>query len=251
MKKIETTILLTFFTVLLHAQQNIQLLMPANNTQLQIDYPVFSWTSFQLQQFNQQISYHIKIVELGDNQNEAYAINNNITWYEQELNTTVFQYPVNAPEFQTCTKYAWQVEVYTTTDVINEITLQRQKIKIGQSPIYIFKTNGCSSQNKLSSVSIPYYMVLQKQLNNFVYAISDESLRIKYFEPYNNTTINYKISVSVSAGVQVVTTGALTVENGYNYLEIPTTGLLVGQTYLIEVATPKNDLYKAKFMLLQ
>jgi hypothetical protein len=236
------------------AMSGIDLIMPYNNQDLQVQYPLFSWSSNLVPSGN-DISYQIKIVEVIGKQTAATAIYNPPV-FEKDLGfVTVFQYPVDAPELQKCKQYAWQI---IATDKKNKIIDERSyKVsytnKIAQSVPFLFRSN-CNQEMKVTNISTTKpYIILSKTVDNFIFPVENSELNFKYIEDYAVSELHYKIYNWKRQEVMSSATTQLQLEFGWNYLSIDlndaATALNTGEVYQLEVETPKGDIYKAKFEL--
>jgi hypothetical protein len=86
-----------------------ELIYPANESFVTEVLPVFSWLPPMPSSYENK--YTIEIVEILDGQTPIEAIESNLRWYyESDINTTSFQYPIGEREFAHGARYAWRVE---------------------------------------------------------------------------------------------------------------------------------------------
>jgi hypothetical protein len=86
-----------------------ELINPVNEGFVMEDLPVFSWLPPMPSTVD--LKYNIEIVEMLDGQTPIEAIESNLEWfYQNELNTTSFQYPLGERAFINGVRYAWRIE---------------------------------------------------------------------------------------------------------------------------------------------
>ena len=87
-----------------------QLIAPGNDSELEIENPVFTWMHIKSPGSNQ--TYSLKIVELKGGESPENAMLRNKAFFEKEgIQTQMFQYPTSAPQFEDGKNYAWMVSV--------------------------------------------------------------------------------------------------------------------------------------------
>lgn len=90
------------------------LIMPANEAVLQEPFPIFTWTWGGAGRPDTRITYKLKIVEILGKQSPNAAMQRNLAWFEQNnLRSSVMQYPPPARPLQSGRRYAWMVTAFT------------------------------------------------------------------------------------------------------------------------------------------
>jgi len=246
---------------------SIQLTVPFNEQRIEVNYPLFSWSS-NIDFSKGDITYTFKIVEVFSFQTAQNAILSNPSLFEKEVgNVTILQYPIDAPELQDCKIYAWQVVAYSKKDkIVDEKSYKvNYTNKIAQSEPYLFTTK-CNQQARISNpTSQEPYIILAKTVDNFVFRLLSDQLNFKYVEEYaayelKYTIYNWKREVLLTNN-PLITSTKVPLDYGWNYLSIDLTNaspaLIPNSTpsdnniYQLEVETPKGDIYKAKFEITQ
>jgi hypothetical protein len=242
-------VLLLFIGVIknnaVYGQNTIHLLFPLNGSNVTVSYPIFSWTPIAITA-GSTVIYKFKLVEILNPQSPEAAMGNPALYEATDIKSNVYQYPIDAPIFDNCSSYAWQVWAETKTSFPggeDNPPLTVQNI-VAMSEVYSF---GFNCDIKINSITaLPsFYIVPQKTVDNFVYPVSD-SLKFKYEEHSNVTTLNYKIYNWQREVVKQDT--AFPITYGWNYLSVGLgSGFSEGEIYQMEIYTPKNDILKIKF----
>ena len=85
-----------------------RLLLPHDNTEIETELPLFSWTH--AMPYRLSLRYNVQIVELFDGQGPFDAFQSNYLYFKSEdLRLNTFQYQISAPSLQRCKSYAWRV----------------------------------------------------------------------------------------------------------------------------------------------
>ncbi len=109
---------------------HISIVSPSNDyTFTAEEFKRFKWNAPDNLVQNEEVSYHVKIVELQDNQDTAEAIQNNTPFYEYEspssYGTAGGEFILNQ-ELEPLKTYAWKIEAFSGDQ------------KIAESPVYEF-----------------------------------------------------------------------------------------------------------------
>lgn len=97
----------------------LSLIAPDNGEKISLTLPTFTW--MHLKKPGSDANYTITIVELFPNQTPELAILTNPSWFAKEnINSTIFQYPLSARRFEVGKEYAWQVNVFEKGVLITE-----------------------------------------------------------------------------------------------------------------------------------
>jgi len=129
-------------------QQNIELMpapsliAPDDGDALVNKNPAFTWMHAVKPRV--EVSYKIRIVEIYPPEDSYTAMQNNPAWFEEDnIRTTVFQYPVSAREFPDSGMYAWQV-----------IAFDPSGNPLGESEVFSFSMRSASCGTVYDSLSV-------------------------------------------------------------------------------------------------
>ncbi|MDD3687967.1 MAG: hypothetical protein PHE56_14555, partial [Bacteroidales bacterium] len=147
------------------ANGNIAIRTPENRKAFSItEFKRFWWDKPDNIQNDQQVSYRMKIVELGENQDSINAINNNPVWYEYsslaQIGSNGYDFMLNQPLTQQ-EKYAWQVKAYTGEQEIAKSEVRTfigppviEKFMAGNHECIVTKTNNSDLSNLSGSCRV-------------------------------------------------------------------------------------------------
>lgn len=100
------------FTTVNRLSQPI-LIAPPDESEVPMDYPVFTWMSSVPPGPGQRILYQVRIHEMFATQTPQDAVSRNPAFLDvRDLSRTILQYPVSARKFTVGQKYAWVVSAY-------------------------------------------------------------------------------------------------------------------------------------------
>jgi hypothetical protein len=141
----------------------LMLITPNDEAPLDVDLPVFIWTSSP--PLGTSATYGMKIVEVLGNQTPFAAMQANTPFFVQSsLHTSTLQYPVSAPKFIPGRNYGWQI---TAAD--NGATLS-------QSEVWSFTSKPADS-------IVAYKLVIKKKFIS------------QFEEAYGGTNLEYGLSI--------------------------------------------------------
>ncbi len=99
-----------------------QLISPANEEELKINNPVFTWMHMNSPGSTQ--TYKIKIIEIIGDESPENAMLKNKAFFEKEgITVQMLQYPSSAPKFEEGKRYAWQVSIGSINSGVNVFSL--------------------------------------------------------------------------------------------------------------------------------
>lgn len=178
------------YPLIIQQSSPLLLVSPFNESKVDSDLPLFSWTS--VQPFNAEASYLIEVVQVLAPQSPFEALRSNPIYFRQEgLMTNMIQYPVASRSFAPCATYAWRVKY----GLNNKMTLS-------ESEIWTFKTkcDGTEEDEEDNTTVIggisnlkPFHELKTQQKGHY-YKITDYRIR---FMVKNNYKELAELSVEI------------------------------------------------------
>ena len=134
----------TCYTITKSNTNNIFLIAPYNQENVNSNLPIFTWSP--IANFNSTSNYAIEIVEVLEGQTAFEALRSNPIFYSQNgLKTNTFQYPVAARQLEQCRNYAWRVGYYQDRNFNNSSFTQEQQYEL-ESELWTFSYS-CGNEN--------------------------------------------------------------------------------------------------------
>lgn len=230
--------------------QGVYLLTPTGTTYAP-PHPTLTWQLYGMEQGS--VVHTLRIAEYDSTVGSQSSLNQHQIFSKSITSNNPYQiylYPSTAPTLSPCTEYVWQVTVsyiiYSNQEPIVPLSTFEYA-----SPIAHFMISGCESDTFPSDSDTPpkQYIELSKQIDHFVYLVSD-SLYIRYNEVYDNGQISYRIYHADD----VLIHSSTPVHYGLNHFAINLAGIGVepssastSNIYMLEIKTPKGDLLRTKF----
>ena len=236
-----------------------KLIIPWNESELTVNYPLFSWQAPQPIPIGEDINYRFVIVEIRDWQNAESALRSSAVFYSKMLkNTNTFQYPVTAPKFEECKKYAWRVEIVDEKSYIDGEIRKRGRTKaIDRSEVFVFEI--FCNQELRTYVPVNNWWMLRPFIDDKYYTkviqtgspLSSENIFIKYEEKYSGiSNLKYKVYDWQRTVLLDNVSDPVPIVKGENHLAVPLSSAFnLNEHYIIEVETPKGDIVKARFII--
>lgn len=230
--------------------QSVMLLTPANNSIGILPYPSFSWQL--IGSSHPTLSYTFKIAVydagIGDAASIATPLYSEVI--SDNSNFINYNYPTTLAMLDSCEQYVWQVTAsyvgYTTEEPIEPVTNLYASSPYFHFASYCVVTDP-SEEDADAIAPSRIYLVPQRTVDNFVYAVTTDSLYFKYEEPYKNDSIQYRIYSNEN---NVAASANLPVSYGVNYkaIDISDEDIEVSpKIYTLEIKLPKGEILRAKF----
>lgn len=152
------------------------LLTPPDQDTIDTQYPLLTWTPAFHSAFIGQIMYDLNLVELFPGQNPYQAIQSNPTYFSQnDIPTTMQQYPPAAQTLDTGKVYAWQVHA------------NAQGTSMGSSEVWTFTLRTPAPEEAVVPLPVQYYFTLEAQYPDRFMEITDKQIRFRYLDSYNQS----------------------------------------------------------------
>ena len=214
--------------------------IPFNKQIIRNPYPQFSWTPPTPLEIFSNLNYDFVLVEVGEEQSPADAIQQNLPIYSMNTNDIFLNYPSSSLNLDTGKTYAWQ------------ITAKNDEQFAAQSEIWTFSLSDSFSQNPGQNKS--QYIKLKRTLDASLSVAIDNLL--VYYENDEDTTVQYSIydidkNSSADSSTEVVTSGVLTVHSGINLISLPleqVSQLADNKQYLFQLYNSKSETWSTKFI---
>ncbi|MCD4723588.1 MAG: hypothetical protein K8R63_02010 [Bacteroidales bacterium] len=155
-----------------------ELISPIDETIIENDLPVFIWLPPMPLPLGDMITYNLCIYELLDGQTPIEATEANPIWFEETgIQSTSYQFPIYAREFEQGVTYAWQVTAFDDTE----------DWMIGKSEVWWFKYSPEIILFKLKLLTPGLAEEIEDPYPLFSWSISDD--------PGNYSDINYTLKI--------------------------------------------------------
>lgn len=211
---------------------------PADESISEPPYPQFNWLPpSPLNMFN-DLKYDLLLVEIGQGQTAAEAVQQNVPVYNNSDNTNIFlNYPSSNIPLDTSKQYAWQV------------TAKNNNQFAAQSEVWIFKVRKDSVNTLIKDASA--YTKLRRDLDASVTSFKG-TVKVFYDNDADDSLVTYKISSIEEEDLgDVLKSGVLGLRGGENLLEIPLLKddrLIDNRTYLLQLINSRNESWRIKFI---
>lgn len=174
---------------------NLFLVSPFDNTELQQRIPLFTWTPVLPYQVNGR--YELKLVEVLDHQSSYDAlVSNPLFYYKTDILNNIHQYDLSSRLLDSCKNYAWQV-IYSLKSRFGDNQFKKAPAEFQHSEIWTF-TTPCSQTNSslkesFSYLNPVYYRLLTKEEGTY-HIVNSEYLRFVIDYNYKSTnSVKYQI----------------------------------------------------------
>lgn len=217
-----------------------QLVVPADNEQVELTRPFFTWlppTPFNM--FNSLV-YDWVLVEVQPMQSAADALQQNLpVLTQQNIAYASLQYPLSAPELDTSKLYAWRV------------TAKNNISPVAVSEVWIFKVKRLSADSTIAQKPLISYSRLRRT-EDASYIISNGTIRFEYLNELANSEAIidvYDISHPSRRSISPDPNN-YPMKYGQNFMEIDlreNSQLTDRHMYLLELTNAKNERWYLKF----
>lgn len=205
-------------------------------------YPIFSWMPPAPLNIFTDLKYDISIVQVSPNQTASDAIQLNIpVFFQQDLATTSFVYPLSASALEPGVQYAWQ------------ISAKNNRIPVSNSETWTFHL-GNIMQKETTQSELPFTRLMKNGESG--YAICPGLLKFAYVNETADTAWNialYDISEPVKREISF-SLDAIPMRRGLNLVQYDLTGnhsFLDLHMYLLELRNSRNEVWRLKFEYLK
>ena len=214
---------------------------PADDEVIETSLPQFTWIPPTPLQIFSNLNYDFILVEVGQNQNKAEAIQNNVPVYTTNTTDPFLNYPASGNSLDTGKLYAWQVVAKNNNQYA------------AQSDVWGFRI---SSQALTGRPAISPYAALKRNLDAGM-ATTLDNFKAYYENDAEDTAAVYHIFLLNIRGdttseenlYREVKSGTIKLVKGYNLIEIPffnSNQLESGNIYLFQFINGRNEKWNLK-----
>ncbi|MFY0254657.1 hypothetical protein ACDQ55_11960 [Chitinophaga sp. 30R24] len=211
---------------------------PANQSELQIASPQFTWLPPAPINMFSDLNYEMILAEVHGNQSPEEAVQQNIPVLRSPALRNIFMnYPSGATPLDTATTYAWTV------------IARNGNLFAAQTETWTFRVKGIT--NTAASLE-GAYVQLRKELDGAVVRCGEE-IKVGYNNETGDTTARYELLLQDNTN-KIVFTGTLALKRGNNYLDIPMgkkKGLRSDKVYLFRLLNGRNEYWQMKFICIK
>lgn len=215
-----------------------QLVMPADNEELVVTRPAFTWLPPAPYNSPNSLLYDWLLVEVQPTQSAADAIQQNIPVLARgNVSFASFQYPLSMAELDTGKIYAWR------------ITAKNNSSAIANSEVWTFRIK--RDPDSKTTTPTGYFARLHKE-DNAAYVLCNGILRFEYTNEVNSSEAGIKIiDISSAARKQIVLdSSTYTVRMGQNFMQLDlrdTPGMISKHMYLLELHNTTQERWYLRF----
>jgi hypothetical protein len=216
-----------------------QLMMPADNEQVVVTRPQFTWLPPSPFNSYNSLLYDWVLVEVQPTQSAADAIQQNIPVLARgNISFTSFQYPLSMSELDSAKIYAWR------------ITAKNNSSPIANSEIWSFRIKKDAGVAPMPDAT-SYFARLHRQ-EDASYVLCPGLLRFEYTNDINSNEVGLKLYDISSTSRKPVTLQEekQPVQFGQNYMQLDlrnSAGMINKHMYLLELRNAKNERWYLKF----
>lgn len=216
-----------------------QLVAPADNEELAVTRPVFTWLPPSPFNSVNSLLYDWLLVEVQPTQSAADAIQQNIPVLARgNVSFSSFQYPLSMAELDTGKLYAWR------------ITAKNNSSPIANSEIWTFRIKK-DNPNAAATMSTGYFARLHRG-EDAAFVLCNGILRFEYTNEINSDRAEMKIfDISSSGRKQIVLdSSSYAIRPGQNFIQLDlrdTPGMIGKHMYLLELRNAKQEKWYLKF----
>lgn len=216
-----------------------QLVVPADNDQLAVTRPMFTWLPPAPVNAGSGVQYDWTLVEVQATQSPADAVQQNIpVLSRQNVAMTSFQYPLAMPELDTGKLYAWR------------ITARNGGLPIANSETWSFRVKKNNDHTAAGNRAGAFARLYASE--DAAYVICEGILRFEYNNESNAGTVGVSVADISSAQHKPVKLDSTdyTTHYGQNFLQIDmqgNKGLIDGHMYLLRLTDARQQNWFLKF----
>jgi hypothetical protein len=219
------------------------LVQPYDEEQVESDHPLFTWIPPMPVNLFNNLSYDLKLVEVGPTQSAADAVQQNLPLYQKSnILITSEPYPSGYAALDTGKKYAWQ------------ITAKSNGLQIAKSEMWIFSVKAHSMEPMILSEGA--FAKLRK-IEDPAFIICNGTLRYEYINERNENQVQirlYDVTGTTRKEMQL-DSSLYPVKFGSNYMQLnveESTNVANNHFYLLEATSPaSNEKYYLRFQYKQ
>lgn len=214
---------------------------PFNQQPIHNFFPQFTWIPPTPLEIFSNLNYDFTLVEVGDGQSAADAMQQNLPVYTTNVTDAYFNYPVSGNSLDTGKIYAWQVTAKNNSEFA------------AQSDIWTFSITDTGLINTNSNFSS--YTKLKRVLDASL-SVSVTHLLAYYENEAEDSAAHYSIyniqpQAQNNQNLQLVDSGTVILSEGINLIDLPAAsleGLDDGKQYLFQLYNSRNEVWSMKFI---
>jgi hypothetical protein len=213
---------------------------PFNQQKINTSFPQFTWIPpFPLEIFS-NLTYDFILVEVGEGQNAADAIQQNLPVYSENFSDVFLNYPASAISLDTNKVYAWQVKAKNN----GQFT--------AQSEVWTFSLSDTTTNVPEDNFST--YTKLKRYLDASI-SVSVKNILAYYENNADDSTATYSIydidqNSENDGSLKFVKSGTIRLSQGINLINLTPEELQDledGKEYLFQVYNSRNETWSMKF----